>query len=194
MNKWELYHVHRKGIKDELWYQGNALLIDDSFNTIFYERIQEDEEALKAKYGDYDIDLIIKYMERLKIMEFSDKDFERRFNIFLNQLYFLRREKALEMGRLIYKSDAPSRYHSLYLSNESDLSHWQQIVGKKLYDSYLLELDGKIFETSDELFPRTDLPLEAQIEEARKYWQPNLKRTRHKEYLFQGKCFIKDIK
>lgn len=190
-----LYHVHRKGIKDELWYPGSTIIIDDSYNTVFCERIKEDEEALKAKYGDYDIDLIIRHMERLKTMEFSDQDFKRRFNKLLNQLYFLRREKALEIGRTVYRSDAPSRYHALYLCDESDLLYWEEKVGKSFYDDYLLELDGKTFVSSDEFFPDNHLPLELQVEASKNYWQPNLNRdSLYKEYLFQGTARVRELK
>lgn len=190
-----LYHVHRKGIKDELWYPGSTIIIDEAYNTVFCERIKEDEEALKAKYGDYDIDSIIKYMERLKTMEFSDQDFKRRFNILLNQLYFLRREKALEIGRTLYRSDAPSRYHSLYLCDEADLLYWEEKVGKSFYDDYLLELDGITFVSNDEFFPDNHLPLELQVEASKNYWQPNLNRdSLYKEYLFQGTARVRELK
>ncbi|MDE5888522.1 MAG: DUF2441 domain-containing protein, partial [Bacilli bacterium] len=135
----------------------------------------------------YDIDYIIAMMEEMIFEKILDEEAP----FILRRLKILRREQALEEGRKIYNPTAPSRFHSIYLSDKEDLLYWKSSVGGNNYEKFLLELEGNLFKSSDVLFPDESLMLEHQIEQSKKYWQPEEKNLLlRKEYLFQGKAKI----
>lgn len=41
-----LYHIHRKGIMDNLWSVGNNIVISDSFVSDFWTKSQKTDEFL----------------------------------------------------------------------------------------------------------------------------------------------------
>ena len=114
-----------------------------------------------------------------------------KFSSTMNDYYIFRRELALEEGRKLYNNNAPSRLHSIYLSDEESLYHWLQYIGicSRLFE---VEVDGDIFVSSDYLFPDIRASFEEQVMGSKEYWQPKrLLKTSPREYLVQGKIKIK---
>ncbi len=182
-----LYHIHRKGNNDSIWKANSRIVIDDTFQSIFYQKLLEEDKALIDRYGDYDIDFIIAIMEEMKFKDQVAPDFLPKFDKLLNCFYFLRREKALEEGRLIFAPDVPSRVHSVFLSDSSDLAYWANLVGDNSYDIFEVNADGNLFVSSDIFFPEQNLLFDLQVEKSREYWQPKIKElNRRREYVFQG--------
>lgn len=186
-----LYHVHRLGEFDEIWTKDATLQIDDTFEADFYNKLFTiDFLGMKIKEED-DIDYLIarldEYLQRQDIYTKRDHDI---FNM-LKCLYFIRREQALEEGRKIFASHAPSRLHSIFLSDSRDLSYWKSHVGADSYRVLSLAVDGNIFMSSDDFFPSPFLLLDRQVEETKKYWRPKtLRKKLRKEYIFQGQVQI----
>lgn len=189
MEKKRLYHIHRMETMDDIWNQNTKIEITKNSMGYFFQKLLESEKILIERYGQYDIDYIIARMEELKYLNLVEEEHFRTFERYLNHFYFLRREVALEEGRKIYAQTAPSRIHCLFLTDDMDLEYWKSIVGKNEYVTYLLELEGDLFVSSDRYFPDSTLLLEKQIEKSKEYWQPK-SLTIRKEYLFQGKARI----
>ncbi len=143
---------------------------------------------LKERYGsNYDIDFIIAMIEEMLFKEMLSKEEK----IILNRLKVLRREQALEEGRRLYNPGAPQRFHSIYLTDKDDLDYWKKCVGDNCFETYLLEISGNLFKSSDTLFPDENLMLDRQIEQSKSYWKPSERQLiLRKEYLFQGKAQI----
>lgn len=189
VKKVNLYHIHRNGNIDGLWDVGNKIKVDDNFNSLFYEKLLVEEQKLIERYGNYDIDYIIKVMEEIKTKKIVGTDIKYDFNLLLKRYYFLRREKALEEGRKIFNPTAPSRFHSLFLTNEYDMNYWIKCIGYDSYKIFLMELNGNLFVSSDEYFPNYNLTYDIQVEQSKAYWKPKILTIR-KEFLFQGESKI----
>lgn len=185
------YHFHRLGTHDDVWLVDRSLDITRDFQSSFYENVLLREKILKEKYPEYDIDEIVKAFELME--EKKDTDYPL-FSSEINAYHILRRELALEEGRKIYNNSAPSRLHSVYLTDEESLYYWVQYVGicGRLFE---LKVDGEIFESSDYLFPDIKASFEEQVVNSKNYWKPKkLSISMPKEYLFQGKIEIKGDK
>lgn len=182
-----LYHIHRNGNMDDLWNIGTKIEIDNNFESMFYKKLLEDEKILIKRYSDYDIDYIIAMMEELKFNHLIEDDMHDEFDKVLSCYYFLRREKALEEGRKIFAPNAPSRLHSIFLTDKFNLYYWKNIVGDDSFKTFLLELEGNLFVSSDNFFPSPKLMFDLQVEQSKNYWKPKIKKlTPHKEFVFQG--------
>lgn len=193
LNENNLYHVHRKGIMDEVWHIGNVIEITDNFDSYINKKCNYYNKSIIERYKeyDYDIDYIISILEKMKSKNIIDDDIILDFNIVLSNCYILRREQALEEGRKIFNPTAPSRLHCIYLTDIINLPYWQMSVGNNNFETFLLELEGDLFISSDKYFPNDKLMFDIQVEESKKYWQNEMKKSNiSKEYLFQGKVKI----
>lgn len=186
-----LYHIHRKGNKDYVWFRGNQILVDNDFTSLYYEKLLREEKILIKRYGEsYDIDYIIAMMEEMKYKNLVEDDMKAAFNRTLNVYYFLRREKALEEGRKIFRPTAPCRFHSIFLSDRIDLWYWEKVFKECSFNRFLVELDGNIFMSSDNFFPDEELFFDNQVECSNGYWNPKVKSLTRNEVVFQGKAKI----
>lgn len=129
---------------DDLWSIGATIEIDNNFESIFYKKLLEDEKMLIKRYEDYDIDYIIAMMEEMKFNNSVEDDMHDEFDQILGQYYFLRKEKALEEGRKIFAPSAPSRLHSIFLTDQFNLHYWKIMVGDNSFKTFLLELEGNL--------------------------------------------------
>lgn len=190
-----LYHVHRIGNMDDIWQKESKILIDDKFESNFYIKLLKDDNLLIKRFGNYDIDYVIARMEEIKFNNQVEDDMHDEFNKILNRYYFLRREKALEEGRKIFAPLAPSRFHSIFLSDKFNLEYWKKVVGDNSFKIFMLELKGNLFVSSDKYFPDSELLFDLQVEKSEEYWKPKIKKlTPNKEFIFQGESkIIKEI-
>jgi len=152
------WHIHRLGFYDELWCEGQKLVIDENFSSNFYQNYSLREDALTKQYGSYDIDEVIKNLESIR--EYKDLEYKlyHAFSSLAQNLYIFRREKALEEGRKLYNPDAPSRLHAIYLTNFESLQYWQ--VNVNMGKVFSVDVRGQIFVSSDILFPTITAGLE----------------------------------
>ena len=181
----ELFHVHRLGNEDYLWHSGAKIIIDSGFCNQLYRSVYEENSILMARFKDYDVDQIIETLEEMKFVGAVPKEKEVNFDILLDHYYFLRREKAMEEGRKYYAPQAPSRLHSIFLSNANDLYYWENQVGDLSFSTYKVGLEGNLFMSSDDYFPDNKLLYEQQVEESRHYWQPKVKKLLRKSIYFK---------
>lgn len=185
-----LYHIHRNDNHDDLWYVENKIIVDDNFNSQFYTNLLEEEKLLVQRYGSYNIDHFIFIMEEMKCHNFKDSDVDSLFHKLLCCCYSLRRERALEEGRKIFAPSCPSRMHSIFLTDQRDLSYWENCVGNQSFQTFSLDCCGNLFVSSDSLFPQYTLLFDEQVEQSKIYWNPEIEKVKHKEILFQGTAKI----
>lgn len=185
------YHYHRLGSHDELWQDEKNILVDDDFASSFYESIITEQRELEKRFGDYEIDKIIMAMENVKRREKLNYGLYHIMDYGVNGCYMLRRELALEEGRKIFNPSAPSRLHTVYLTDKESIIYWYRYLGG-VSKVYKVEALGEVFESSDYLFPNIQAPLEKQIEDSKEYWQPKkLSYGLPREYLLKGSLRIK---
>lgn len=184
-----LWHIHRN-FCNELWQVGNELNIDDNFNNYLYQKCLEEQENLNLLFHNHDIDNAIRQLECMLRYYIPDEFLRNEFNKLLNNCYLLRREFALEEGRKIFNASAPSRLHSIFVTDNYNIDYWLQALNVNAYKLYLLRLKGKMFISSDVYFPNNDLNYEEQVEESKNYWCPKSKSLVRREYVFQGKAKI----
>lgn len=185
------YHYHRLGTHDDVWDDDKIILVDDNFNSYLWESLINKERELKTNFSEYDLDLIIEAMENVKSKEKLGYDLYHKLDFGVNGCYMLRRELALEEGRKLYNSLAPSRLHTIYLTDMASIGYWYRYLGGESI-IYEVEALGDVFESSDYLFPDIHASMEKQVEDSKKYWQPKkLAYGLPREYLFKGNLRIK---
>jgi len=72
--------------------------------------------------------------------------------------------------------------HSIFLTDEFNLHYWEKVVGDNSFPTFLLELEGNLFVSSDKFFPSPKSMLDVQVEQSKDYWKPKIKKlTPNKE-------------
>lgn len=190
-----MYHIHTPNKYDEMWQEGNELIIDANFYSecglsipYFNTDVVCSDGSLISivgplrKYLDEGIEKLT--MEEIKTI------FEDVYRILYNNNR-TKCEAALEICRREKFKLCPSRLHSLWVTDKDNLDYWLNILnGKEIYE---LNLTGTLFKTSDIYIPDDNLSLVQAIKAAESYWNPNFteEAEEKKEYLFQGTALIK---
>ena len=190
-----MFHIHTPNEYDEMWQEGNELIIDDNFYSecglsipYFNTDVVSSDGSLISivgplrKYLDEGIEKLT--MEEIKTI------FEDVYRILYNNNR-TKCEAALEICRREKFKLCPSRLHSLWVTDKDNLDYWLNILnGKEIYE---LNLTGTLFKTSDIYIPDDNLSLVQAIKAAESYWNPNFteEAEEKKEYLFQGTALIK---
>lgn len=190
-----MYHIHTSNEYDELWQEGNEIVVDDNFNSecglsIPYFNtnvICSDESVNSLQY------FLKKYLDQ-GIENLDSKIIEALLKDSYRIIYNANRTKceaALEICRRQKFKLYPSRLHSIWVTDKECLDFWISILkGKEIFE---LDLTGTLFKTSDIYIPDNYLSLSEAIKQAENYWNPIFTKEAEekKEYLFQGKALIK---
>ena len=195
----EMYHFHTPNEYDNLWYVGNEIIVDDSFNSMFYEIGMSQTFTIKGNDDTlYQVDYYLN--EFLKEIDNKSKEdiielLKKATNI-THDIALRDRELLMEECRRLYYPDKVSRNHAMYLCDEKSLDFWQSQLSK---DTSLFKLSviGELFQSHNDLVPNRAFSGELMIEEAKKYWEANLENCDKckSEYLFQGHAkILKKIK
>ena len=190
-----MFHIHTSNQYDELWQEGNELVIDNNFNSIcglsiayFNTDIICSNDELASLEG-YLKSYLTEGVENLDI-NLIKKLLEDSYRIIYNAKR-CKCEAALEICRRKKFKSYPSRLHSIWVTDKDNLDYWLNILtGKTIFE---LELTGILFKTSDLYIPDSHLSLGESIDIAETYWNPIFTREAldKREYLFQGKALIK---
>ena len=195
--KKQMFHFHRTGVSDEIWTPGNTFVVDNSFKANNCRFLNGDEMTNKYKNR---IKELVKFKERLKETEenyiyYMEK--ARQINLELKKMgvndSIVQREYALEECRKLYFKDLPSRKHSVWLAEKEQLEYWYSQLQPGELQLLLVEIEGKLFKSSDSFFPSKKLCISKKIEDSKRYWNPVFKtkeESNKAEFLFQGKIKI----
>ena len=191
----KMYHFHKSNKYNELWIVGNTLEIDDSFNTIFLDILNDFNTAVECEDGTRKSfnGIINGYLEEKQDEETYIKMLRDASRIIYNANLF-RREKALEEVRQTKFPHLPSRKHSIWVTDKMGLQFWNSALAKDPHNLMLFEvsLTGNLFKSSDYFLPDNELTYEETLKAAENYWNPNysIVDADKSEYLFQGSLKI----
>lgn len=166
-----MFHIHTPNKYDEMWQEGNELIIDDNFYSecdlsipYFNTDVVCSDGSLISivgplrKYLDEGIEKLT--MEEIKTI------FEDVYRILYNNNR-TKCEAALEICRREKFKLCPSRLHSLWVTDKDNLDYWLNILrGKEIFE---LNLTGTLFKTSDIYIPDDNLSLVQAIKAAESY-------------------------
>lgn len=205
-----MIHIHRNGIHDHVWHEGNEFIVDNNFNSNFTSNF-DISTGLKVDNNQIVpldhllqgvIDFIDSKEDMLNFKYLTDEEFMRKcdaFKVILNsslekiiQIGLKNREEALEEVRKIDYPRKPSRYHCLWVCDEYSKDFWLSMLGEEC-SMYNVLLNGYIFKSSDSFLPNYFDTKEKQIMDADKYWNPVFKteqELKEAEYLFQGRAKV----
>ena len=192
-----MYHYHKLGLYDDIWQEGNEIIVDNNFNSSYGRIISNFNTAINLlpENKQISLDKIIEaYLENkdynnldvLKnLLQFS-KNMIQNINIY-------NRELMLEKYREDNNPKLPSRLHSIWLTDKESLNFWkEQLKNSGKLKLYRVSITGNLFKSSDSFIPNDELTTKEMYEASSIYWNPifseeNLCKA---EYLFQGKIKI----
>ena len=191
----KMYHFHKSNKYNELWIVGNTLEIDDNFNTIFLDVLNNFNTAVECTNGTRKSfnSIINGYLEEKQEEETYIEMLKDASRIIYNTNIF-KREKALEEVRQNKFSHLPSRKHSIWVTDKRGLKFLNNALDSEHNNLILFEvlLTGNLFKSSDYFLPDNELTYEETLKAAENYWNPNysLVDADKSEYLFQGSLKI----
>ena len=190
-----MYHLHKKGIHDDVWKVGNEIIVDDNFNSDFLDILDDFDTAVNTTDGDrVSFDEIITNYINEKALKKQYEKLLKDCIIIIKDTNIFKREMALEQVREAKYNHLPSRKHSVWLIDENNIKYWyDKLVNENnVLELYEVKITGNIFKSNNDLIPDDDICYKDVIKKAEDYWNADLnKRDLNKnEYLFQGKLKI----
>lgn len=190
-----MFHIHTPNEYDEIWQEGNELIIDDTFYSECGLSIPYFNTNVVCSDGSLIsiVDPLRKYLDE-GIEKLTMEEIKTILKDVYRIIYNANRTKceaALEICRREKFKLCPSRLHSIWVTDKDNLDYWLNILrGKEIFE---LNLTGTLFKTSDIYIPDDNLSLVQAIKAAESYWNPNFteEAEEKKEYLFQGTALIK---
>ena len=195
----QLYHIHICNRMDELFKEGNTLVIGNEPNHFrqdflnrsctFVDHTEIDEKGHERNYhrnlGDV---LNLEAFTKLPV----NKQFEvlARLKEYVINSKIDFRELILEDVRKELYPYYPSRNTCIWLTDKDSLPYWEDMLKTKdrKHEIYEVDTNGKLFVSTDDLLPAGHLPHDMMYNKALQYWSPTSadleKNTR--EYLFEG--------
>lgn len=194
MEKMELYHIHKIGDHDKVWYENAEIEVKNNFKNTMYRRCQDFTANVPLADGDSMnlYDLILK-CPPVEIMprQLIEQLLLHSYSIAFNATTF-KRENAIDNYRKDNGIIHPGRLNCVYLTDEKGVDYWLTRLGNQNLEIFRVEATGNIFKTNEYFIPDERLSYEKVYEEAYKYWHPNLKKAPENtnEYLTQGKIKV----
>ena len=201
-----MYHYHNRDIYSDIWKPGNEIIVDDNFDSYFCKRAKEYTPAVDVNYKndvrkesfDY---LLEEYLDEEK---FKTIDRKLAMQMLMETIGIIRngnlcrREYLLEDYRKNNYPNLPSRFHSIWVTDENSLDFWESKLSKSDYLKLCkLQITGELFKSSDLYLPNNEFTMEEMYESSERYWNPDLSynvANERAEYLFQGKVKILEMK
>lgn len=192
-----MYHYHKLNHHDSIWTPGNELTVDQNFNshignvlTDFNTSVVMSDNSLQT------FDRVLGYYLKDNNIEDVDKALLKQIlsesKRIIGAINVYNREHALEEVRKKFFPSLPSRLHSIWVCEKSQLDFWENNLKGKLV-LYKVKLNGTLFHSSDLFLPDETLTISEMMEDAKRYWTPNFKTKAEKlssEFLFQGEVKV----
>lgn len=183
-----LYHIHKKNNKDELWKVGNEIEVGNennnfinfsfNFNSLI---LLENQIYPFANVCDYYI---------------KTNDIGNQINLlktakdFINEYQILIRELGMEEIRRKFYPHLPSRQKCIWLCGKKQIDYWKNfILGD--FEIFEVEVFGKTFKSRNSLIPLPSDSYNTILEKSHSYWsEKNDVENEDDEYLYVGKIKI----
>lgn len=192
-----MYHYHKLEIYDDIWQEGNEIIVDNNFNSYYGSIIDKFSTGIRFSNGIVSLDRVIdEYLEKIGLENVDIKTITnllRDSSSIIKKINIYNRELMLEKYRKENTPDLPSRLHSIWLTDKESLNFWEeQLNGGGKLKLYRVSIAGKLFKSSDSFIPDDELTAKEMYEESSKYWNPVFSEEDlcKAEYLFQGKVKV----
>ena len=193
-----MYHYHKLGLYDDIWQEGNEIVVDNNFNSYYGKIIDKFSTGVKCANGIFSLDRVIdEYIDEIGIENVDIKTITNLLkdsSLIIKKINIYNRELMLEKYRRGNNPKLPSRLHSIWLADKESLNFWkEQLNGGRNLTLYRVSVTGNLFKSSDSFIPDDELTAKEMYEASSKYWNPIFKKEDlcKAEYLFQGK--VKDL-
>ena len=204
----KLYHLHAKGNHDELWHEGSEIVVDDRFqNGVFdnaadfstfdlvekYNKLIDIYNAwlLSNDYPDLKGNNRINIEQLLMFHNFTNKEEQLKLRMaaydIIRKANEFKREMALENYRKDFISERPSRFHSVFLTDEKNIDYWAPRINGDEIEVFSVDAEEP-FLTNEQLLPAETLNYGEAYILANRYWNPMIKPSiaDSNEYLANG--------
>lgn len=192
-----MYHYHKLGLYDDIWQEGNEIIVDNNFNSYYGSIIDKFSTGIRFSNGIVSLDRVIdEYLEKIGLENVDIKTITnllRDSSSIIKKINIYNRELMLEKYRKENTPDLPSRLHSIWLTDKESLNFWEeQLNGGGKLKLYRVSIAGKLFKSSDSFIPDDELTAKEMYEASSAYWNPIFKEEYlcKAEYLFQGKVKV----
>ena len=208
-----MYHFHTHNCYDKLYKEGNEIIVNKRFNLGRQYFIKSFSTGVYCVSPDglKDIPEIIQLLlshidTKEKLLDLKSLDDSAYLHNMHNVIKVLsdcseiiryagayNLETALEETREKHYDYLPSRFNSMFLTDDYGLDYWSKVYDKIPSDLYELSVTGSLFQTSAALTPPIALPHLEMLKLAHLYWNPMFKSEEEKEtveYLFTGKAKV----
>ena len=172
-----MYHYHKLGLYDDIWQEGNEIVVDNNFNSYYGKIIDKFSTGVKCANGIFSLDRVIdEYVEEIGIENVDIKAITKLLkdsSLIIKNINIYNRELMLEKYRKENNPDLPSRLHSIWLTDKESLNFWEeQLNGGVKLKLYRVSIAGKLFKSSDSFIPDDELTAKEMYEASSAYWNP----------------------
>jgi len=192
-----MYHYHKLDHHDSIWTPGSEFIVDQNFDSDLGKVLTDFNTSVRMSDGSLEtFDRVLSYYLKDDNIEEIDKDLLKQILIeskrIIGAMNVYNREYVLEEVRKQYFNSLPSRLHSIWVCEKSQLDFWKNsLKGTRIL--YKVKLNGVLFHSSDDFLPNETLTISEMMEDAKRYWDPHFQTEEEKlnsEYLFQGEVKV----
>ena len=186
--KENLYHIHRKNCKDELWKVGNEFEVGLE-NNIFFDFSLNFNSLILINNQKYPFFAVYDYYK-------EQRDIENQINLlntskdFINEYQLLIRELGMEEIRKNFYPHLPSRQKCIWLCRKNQINYWKKFISGKL-EIFEIEIFDIPFKSRNSLISLPSDSYNTILDKAQLYWSEiNYIDNEDDEYLYVGKLKI----
>ena len=192
-----MYHYHKLGLYDDIWQEGNEIVVDNNFNTYYGKIIDKFSTGVRCTNGIFSLDRVIdEYIDKVGLENVdlnTIEDLLKCSSLIIKNINIYNRELMLEKYRKENNLNLPSRLNSIWLADKESLNFWKKQVREyRKIVLFRVSITGNLFKSSDSFIPNDELTTKEMYNVSSKYWNPvfNEDDLCKAEYLFQGKVKV----
>ena len=192
-----MYHYHKLGLYDNIWKEGNELIVDNNFNSYYGKIIDKFSTGVRCTNSIFSLDRVIdEYIDKVGLENVdlnTIEDLLKCSSLIIKNINIYNRELMLEKYRKENNLNLPSRLNSIWLADKESLNFWKKQVREyRKIVLFRVSITGNLFKSSDSFIPNDELTTKEMYNVSSKYWNPvfNEDDLCKVEYLFQGKVKV----
>ena len=186
--KENLYHIHRKNCKDELWKVGNEFEVGLE-NNIFFDFSLNFNSLILINNQKYPFFAVYDYYKEQRDIENQIKLLNTSKD-FINEYQLLIRELGMEEIRKNFYPHLPSRQKCIWLCRKNQINYWKKFISGEL-EIFEIEIFDIPFKSRNSLISLPSDSYNTILDKAQLYWsEKNYIDNEDDEYLYVGKLKI----
>lgn len=190
------YHIHRNGIRDTEWIQGNSIRFDSTIENEYLKYYNEasfdlvfDNRSIKPMNFFENFILTNDYKTSINI-NISKQHFEKFFQGYKESRCHIR-ELIFEDVRRKHYSSLPSRYNCVWLCSEKEVNDWLNTFNQPC-EVFKVKVYGEIHMAEASLLIADFMGASEIMKLAHRYWSGKSTSIKSKEILFIGDLYIQE--